>query len=124
MTKTMRESISKITNIKQQYVYIVRFHPSLSGLKKYRPALVVQTNYLNAKLDSFVVLPLSTKPTPQLSTFEVPIFEPFLKSPSVLLPFMITTIDRKYFEKELGKVHPNTFRQAILTIERACDIRG
>lgn len=119
MMRIMREtSQQNRIDIKQGYVYVVRIHPSLSGLKRHRPALVIQNNKLNAAIESFIVVPITTRTIQDISDYEVPIFEPFLNEPSFLIPFMVTTAKRNRFEKELGRIRPETFRQTLIALER------
>ncbi|PIR43327.1 hypothetical protein COV24_03315 [candidate division WWE3 bacterium CG10_big_fil_rev_8_21_14_0_10_32_10] len=103
-------------NIKQGYIYLVKYNPSQNGIKKIRPSLIIQNNYLNEVLDTIITIPLSSlkKKRPD---YQIKIQAPFLKKESYILTELITSITKNRIKKELGKIPQSDFEKVIQTLE-------
>ena len=106
------------TNIlfKQGYLYIAKFNPASGGIRKTRPCLVIQSDFLNNEINSVMVVPISSSNKNDRPGYQIKIQSIYLENESYLLTNLITTLDKSRFSKELGSVSKDVYKQVIKTI--------
>lgn len=103
--------------IKQGYIYLVKVNPSNSGIKKTRPCLIIQNNNYNNKIDSTVIIPLSSSSEYKIRPEGLVVLKKeFLKEDSLLLVHLVTTVSNNRIIKELGKVTKNEYLKILDTL--------
>ncbi len=103
--------------IKQGYVYLVKTNPSNSGIKKTRPCLVIQNNNYNNKVDSTIIIPLSSKSEYKIRPEGLVVLKKeFLKEDSLVLVHLVTTVSNDRVIREVGKLTKNEYIKILDTL--------
>lgn len=88
--------------IKQKEVWLVKMHPNLGKIKKYRPCLVVQNDKMNSLMDTIIIVPFSSAVPEKPSIYEVKLSCIFFDKESVALAYGLQSIKKFRFVKKLG----------------------
>lgn len=94
-------------------VYLIKVHHSASGLKKIRPAILVQNNNLNKYAQTCTVIPLSTKVSPDKSVYEMEMNYTFLDKQSYAITYLISTVKKSAIIKQVGVVSDADYKRLI-----------
>ena len=103
-------------SLKQGYLYIAKFNPASGGVRKTRPCLVIQSDFLNNEINSVMVVPISSSNKNERPSYQIKIKSNYLENESYLLTNLITTLDKSRFSKELGPVGKRIYKQVIENI--------
>jgi mRNA-degrading endonuclease toxin of MazEF toxin-antitoxin module len=106
-------------------VAIVDFSSDAQGREqtKIRPAVIISTDFFNDRLDTIIVIPISSLKegaTPREHEVFIKKDEGGLDVDSVAQPIQVRTVDRKFrVKKLLGRLPPATMRQIIAKLGEA-----
>lgn len=89
-------------------IYLIRFHPSIgTEMKRFRPACIVSTQAHQLDPRFILIAPFTTNTSSPDEHLEIPIKNPCLEKPSLLLTWYLQTIDVTRIERKLGQLNPN-----------------
>ena len=96
-------------------VYLINLDPTVgSGIKKYRPCLIISPDEMNRHIRAVIVAPMTTAgkeyPTRISCTFK--------KKKVQIVTDQIRTIDKSRLIKRLGTIDPNTQLEVIAVLQR------
>lgn len=98
--------------IKQGEIYLLDFgKPGGHEQSGYRPAMVVQNDFLNSRLSTIIVAPITSniKAAGKATTFFLSKSKYKLKSDSIVLLFQMSVVDRKMLKKMVAVVSREDF---------------
>lgn len=90
-------------------IYLVRFHPAVgSELKRYRPAVILSSQFTQIDQRFVLIAPLTSNITKQAKQYELLINNPSLDKPSLLLTWYLRTIDKNRLMSKIGQLDKTT----------------